>query len=255
MKYIYFAIAILCSTAAFAQDTKETTTVVRKTMTMSGAEANRMFSNVTDKKIYQRDGTIVDSVKAAAMVKSFEYGLGYATPEGQTEMKRVLMKINPKHELELYQRIKTDTRMQLKSAKLQDGLTLDLKPLAKSVDTTKLAGKAIIMIFWCPGCYNGSRHDEYHEINDIISTYYNPDKLQVIAITNSPFDVAADELKKSPILNARNVFEGSHVTDDYQTENRPVIIMTDKAHKILFSVKNNTGVTNWMLNKLLKENM
>ncbi|MBC7398851.1 MAG: hypothetical protein H7289_02815 [Mucilaginibacter sp.] len=77
----------------------------------------------------------------------------------------------------------------------------------------------------------------------------------MIAITNSPFDVAADELKKSPILNARNVFEGGFIASVYQTDNRPVIVMTDKAHKILFSVANNTAVTTWMLNKLLKENL
>ncbi len=79
--------------------------------------------------------------------------------------------------------------------------------------------------------------------------------MQVIAITNSPFDVAAESLKKSPILNARHVFEGSDITDAYQTDNRPVIVMTDKAHKILFSVNNNAAVTPWMLNKLLKENV
>jgi hypothetical protein len=255
MKYILFVIAILCSTVAIAQDTKETITVVRKTITMTGAEVKRMFGNVTDKKIYQRDGTIVDSVKAAAMVKSFEYGLGYGTPAGQTEMKHLITKIDPAQKMDLYQRIKSMPAFMLKSPKLQDGLILDLKPIAKSVDTTKLVGKAIIMIFWCPGCYNGTRHDEYREVNDVISTYYNPDKLQVIAVTNAPFDLAADELKKNPILNARHVFEGSYVTDEYQTDNRPVIIMTDKAHKILFSVKNNTAVTNWMLNKLLKENI
>lgn len=253
MKHIFFAIAILCSTVALAQDNKQTTTVVRKTITMTGPEASRMFSNVTDRKIYQRDGKVIDSAKAVAMVKSFEYALGYGNIEGQTTMKRMIMKINPKQKLELYQRIKSSS--DLKSQKLQDGLTLDLNPMAKRVDTSKLTGKAIIMIFWCPGCYNGTRNNEYFEINELISTYYNPDKLQIIAITNAPFDVAADELKKSPILNARHVFEGSYVTAGYQTENKPVIVMTDKAHKIIFSVAYNTGVTTWMLNKLLKENI
>jgi hypothetical protein len=255
MKQILFTIAILCSTVALAQDNKETTTVVRKTMTMTGAEANRMFGSVTDTKLYQRDGTVVDSITAAAMIRSRDYETGYGTPQGQTEMKRLITKVNPKMKMDMYQRIKTDPRMEIKSTRLQDGLTLDLKPLAKRVDTAKLVGKAIVMIFWCPGCYSGAQPDQYHDVNEIISTYYNPDKLQVIAITNAPFDVAADALKKSPILNARNVFEGGYVTDDYQTENRPIIVVTDKAHKILFSIKNNTGVTNWMLNKLLKENI
>lgn len=253
MKHFFFAIAILCNTAAIAQDTKEPTTVVRKTMT--GAEANRMFGSITDKKLYQRDGTVVDSVTAEAMLKTRDYETGFGTPQGQTEMKRIITKVNPKMKLDMYQRIKTDPRMQLKSPKLQDGVTLDLTPMAKSVDTTKLVGKAIVMIFWCPGCYSGAPRNQYQDINDIISTYYNPNKLQVIAITNAPFDVAADALKKSPILNARNVFEAGYLTQDYQTENRPLIVVTDKAHKILFGVKNYTGVTNWMLNKLLKENL
>jgi hypothetical protein len=253
MKHFLFAIAIFFTAGAMAQDTRETTTVVRKTMT--GAEANRMFGSVTDKKLYQRDGTVVDSVAAEAMLKSRDYETGFGTPQGQTEMKRIITKVNPKIKLDMYQRIKTDPRMQLKSPKLQDGITLDLTPMAKSVDTNKLVGKAIVMIFWCPGCYSGAPRNQYQDINDIISTYYNPDKLQVIAITNAPFDVAADALKKSPILNARNVFEAGYLTQDYQTENRPIIVVPDKAHKILFGVKNYTGVTNWMLNKLLKENL
>ncbi|MBC7398852.1 MAG: hypothetical protein H7289_02820 [Mucilaginibacter sp.] len=173
MKPILFAIAIFCSTTVLAQDTTRSI----KVMSMKGSDLNRMFGNVTDRKIYQRDGTIVDSVKAAAMVKSFEYETGFGTPIGQTEMKRIITRIDPKHKMETYQLMKIIQQMRLKSTRLQDGLTLDLKPIAKSVDTTKLTGKAIIMIFWCPGCYNGTRHDEYREVNNVISTYYNPDKL------------------------------------------------------------------------------
>ncbi|MDB5003598.1 MAG: hypothetical protein JWQ34_1823 [Mucilaginibacter sp.] len=225
-------------------------------MSMSGADYNKMFKfKVTDRNIYDQEGHVVDSVTADKMVKSMDYGISLVSTNGQESFRRTLTKINPKQQESIYQSLK-DLPHALRSRRLQDGLTLDLKPISQRVDTAKLLGKAIIMIFWCTECYSGAGvPNQYHAVNDVISTYYNPDKLQVIAITDSPFDVAAEALKKSPILNARNVFEASGITDAYQTDNRPVIVMTDKAHKILFSISNNAGVTVWMLNKLLKENV
>ncbi|MES2427891.1 MAG: hypothetical protein V4560_13010 [Bacteroidota bacterium] len=254
MKHLLFVILLFSSTVALAQNTQQTTTPVTKIM--SGADLQKMIGNVTDRNIYDRDGNIIDSVTAEAKVKSFEYQLGFGTPAGQTGYKHVLSKIDPDRQMLTYKTMKSIPSLRLRSSKLQDGVVLDLKPLARRADTAKLTGKTIIMIFWCPSCYSGgSVPDQYKEINAVISNYYDPNKLQVLAITHAPFDVAAEALKKNPILNAYNIFEASYITDDYQTDNRPAIIMTDKNHKIVFSIAGHAAISPWMLNKLLKENI
>ena len=255
MKHLLLFILLFCNTILFAQNTQQITTTAPVTKIMSGADLQKMIGNVTDRNIYDNDGNIVDSVTAATKVKSFEYQLGFGTPPGQTGYKHILSKIDPDRQLMMYKTMKNIPSLRLRSPKLQDGVVLDLKPIVKRADTAKLIGKAIIMIFWCPSCYSGSVPDQYKEINDVISTYYDPNKIQVLAITHASFVEAADALKKSPILNAHNIFEASYITDDYQTDNRPAIIMTDKNHKIIFSLAGHAALSPWMLNKLLKENM
>ena len=124
MKKIFTVALLLSCSAVFAQ---QTVVVTRKTMT--GAEANRMFSKITDPKIYDMSGNLIDSVKAAQMVKTFDYTMGRGTPVGQTETKRVLFKSN--HAMDA--RIDKETRVynRPKSEKLHEGVVLDLKPFAK----------------------------------------------------------------------------------------------------------------------------
>ncbi len=221
---------------------------------MKGSDLNKMF-HVTDHTIYTREGDVVDSVTALKMVKTLEYQTGYGNVKGQEGLKRVITKIDPARQEQMYQILKTQPVLRPRSPKTQEGVVLDLKPIANRLDTVKLKGKALLLIFWCAGCYSGSTPDQFMEINDITSAYADPSKLEVVAITQHSFDVGATALKKSPILNARHIFDASDINAAYNTGDRPLILLTNKDHKIIYAMAQHAAITPWMLNKLLKENV
>jgi hypothetical protein len=215
------------------------------------AEKKKMLGPDPDPNIYDTEGNIVDSAKAAQMVRSLDYTMAYQKLKGQTAFKHVVIKTMPKVQLMAYEYMKSVPYLNVQSPELQDGQILNLKPIAKRIDTTTLAGKAVIMIFWCPQCYNGSKPDQYREINEAIAPFANSDKLQVLAITNvQPYE-ATDALKKSPILYARMLSGASAVTYKYEMGDQNAIIMTDTKHKIIFSLANRVPITSQVLHKLL----
>jgi hypothetical protein len=216
-------------------------------------EKKKMLGPDPDNHIYDNEGNIVDSAKAADMVRSLDYTMALRKLKGQTAFKHVVIKTIPKVQLMAYQYLKDEPYLKVESPKLQDGVILDLKPLVKKIDTTTLTGKAIIMIFWCPECYNGSKPDQYREINEAIAPFANSDKLQVLAITKvQPYE-AKDALKKSPILYAQMITGASSVTYKYDMNDQPAIIMTDTTHKIIFAMSNRLPMTPQILHKLLNE--
>jgi hypothetical protein len=221
---------------------------------MSGG-AGRLAASVTDRNIYDSQGNVVDPAKAAEMEKTFEYHTNVGQINGQPTLRHVIRKINPDLQTRIYQTINNIPELKVKSAKLQVGATLKLKPIARRVDTTKLVGKAIVMIFWRPAHPGEPMYDQYHDINNAIAPYANSGKLQVIAITHLGFDKAADELKYNPILNAQLITGAPSINYDYETNDEPMLIMTDTSHKIILSATRHVFETAWMLHQLLKEDL
>lgn len=147
----------------------------------------------------------------------------------------------------------TKKLLQPKSTKLREGLALDLRPLSKKLVLKEMAGKAVLLIFWCDGCFNGSIPDAYKEINEVLTKYKNPDKLEIIAITHHLPEHAMKALMKNPIVNNRHIVDASDVNNSYETENQPLLILTDQTHKILYAIKGNAAITPRILNNKLKE--
>jgi hypothetical protein len=236
-----------------AQDTtRKVVSVVSSTEIKSGTDLNKMLSGIkiTDPKIYDKEGNIVDSLTAIGKVKSFEYTLGWSRNK-EGELKRTLFKINP--EAQILMDANARKMFSPKSEKLQEGILLDLKPLSKRIDLQELKGKAVLLIFWGNGLYAGSKADAYEEVNEVLEKFKNPEKLQIIAITHHSVDDATRALAKSPIVNTRHILNAEDVNQAYETENRPVIVLTDKMHKIVYSIKNNATMTPRILNNTLKE--
>lgn len=226
--------------------------------TVTGEEAEKLSAairNITDPNIYDRQGNVVAPAKAAEMEKSFEYHVSAGQTPGKTGFRHLIARVDPETEERVYQTVNNIPLLKVKSPKLQEGVMLKLKPIAKRVDTNKLVGKAIVMIFWRPAHAGEPITDQYHEINRAIAPFANSDKLQVIAITHLGFPAAVDELKYNPILNAQMVTNGSNITDDYGTGEEPVLIMTDTSHKIILSSTRHVFETAWMLHKLLQDNL
>ncbi|RZK72403.1 MAG: hypothetical protein EOO85_19150, partial [Pedobacter sp.] len=249
---ILITILLLSVYSVYAQDTSRKAVSVTSTVIKKGSELQKMPMSVkiTDPKIYDKAGNVVDSLEAIAKVKSFLYTLGWAANK-DGEYKRTLFKIDP--ELQVMIDANTKKLLQPKNTKLREGLVLDLRPLSKKLAHKEMDGKAVLLIFWCDGCFNGSTPDAYKEINEVLTKYKNPDKLEIIAITHHLPEHAMKALMKNPIVNNRHIVDAGEINDSYETENQPLLILTDQTHKILYAIKGNAAITPRILNNTLKE--
>ncbi|HEX8608442.1 MAG TPA: hypothetical protein VF679_07380 [Pedobacter sp.] len=252
-RFTLIALLIVSSTQSFAQEQDKRKVVsVTSTAIKSGSELQKMLSGVkiTDPKIYDRAGNVVDSLEAIAKVKSFLYTLGWAQNK-DGEYKRTIFKIDP--EVQVLMDANMKKRLLPKSLKLREGVILDLKPMAKKLDLKELEGKSVLLIFWCDGCYSGSKADAYAEVNEVLTKYKDPEKFEILAVTHHSIDEATRALSKSPIVNTRHILAAGDVNQAYETGNRPVLVLTDKSHKILYSITGSATMTPRILNNTLKE--
>lgn len=240
MKKILILALLLVGSATFAQ---QTVRVVTKQMT--GAEAMKIIPKVTDPKIYDRAGNIIDSAEARAKVKSFDYEMGMAIPAGQKEYKNVLFKVDHAQQDEMDARFKM--MMRPANPKVWEGVTLDLTPLAKHTDTTKLVGKAVVLLF-----RNQNYGFMYKSINDAIENSIDKNKFEVFVITKLDYASAKTAQKNAPILNAHHIVDAQDLTDAYETKGDALIIVTNAQHQITYSAKSGPAMAGRTLNKLLK---
>ncbi|MES2828759.1 MAG: hypothetical protein V4687_11400 [Bacteroidota bacterium] len=221
-----------------------------KSVIMKGSDVQKMLGSVTDKLIYDEHGKIIDSLEADKMVKTFKYTLGFGLVKGLEGMRRKLSRFSDAR----WEQMDSISRKSRKpqNIKIQEGMTLDLKPLSKRVELDELKSKTVILIFWCRGCYVGSGRDAYASLNDVLLKYKNPEKFRILVVTHHSYDEAAEALKVSPIVNDQHIYNASQITEAYETRNRPHIIMTDQNHKIIYSVTDNAMSTPRTVDKFLK---
>jgi len=245
-RILLIATLSLCYSFTMAQSTDTKTTVVRRE-TMTGAEVNRMMeaSKPKDPKVYDIHGKVIDSAEVQRLLATYEYRLGRHSVNN--EYKHVLSKINFEKQAE----IDRETKLMSKPAspKLQEGVILDLKSFKKYTDIKALTGKPIVLIIWCDGCFGGS--DAYNPVNEVLRRFMNPDKLAIITVTNHDVERANEALKKNPIVNTQHIIAASDIIKEFAI-NRPVILLTDINHKILYSVTNNAEMTPRTLFFMLK---
>lgn len=234
-----------CSKTTVTKETAATKETIATFKIVKGSEIKKLMPDITDPKIYDSTGNVVDSATARRMVRSFDYTLGRGTPVGQAETKRMLFKVN--HATE--GRFDADMKMRLrpKSPKLWEGVTLDLTPLAKHADLSKLNGKAIVLLFW-----NNRYGNMYERVNDVTSDYINGNKFAVFAITDLGYAEAKTAQKTTPILNARHIVDAQDITSFYATGGDALVVVTNAQHKITYAVTGSAAMTPRILNSLLK---
>jgi len=245
MKKVISAALLLSCSVAFAQ-----TTAIVTQKTIKGSDMIKMMPKITDPKIYDKAGNIVDSAAAVAMLKTYNYTQGYGIPAGQTETKHMIFKTDPAQQKAMDDRVKLMLRPA--NPKLWEGKTLDLKPLVTHTDTGKLAGKAVILIFW-KNVGQPVGVTSYAEINDIVAKYIGSNKFEVFAITNLDYDGAFDYSRINPISNAHHIMDAKAITDAYNIKDKPAIIVTDTKHQITYSATDFPAMTPRVLNKQLSE--
>jgi len=214
---------------------------------MTGAEFARIAPKITDKKIYDQAGNVVDSARARQMIKTFEYEMWQVKPAGQTEYKHVIIRVNRAAE---DKRDAGDKQFFWpKSNRLAEGTTLDLSALAKHIDVGKLGGKAVVLLFYIGA---SGYKNMYDGINDAVDNSIDGHKFEVIAITHLDYASAKTAQKAVPILNAHHVVDAQDLTDFYETERHAVIVITNTQHQIIYAAKDGPVMVPRTLNKLLK---
>lgn len=243
MKKILTAALLLVCSGSFAQ-----TGVVVTRKTMTGAEYAgfmKKVPKVTDTKIYDSEGKIIDSVKARQMLKSFDYEMWQAIPNGQTEYKKMLVKVN--HDRQEKRDAGDVKFFWPKNPKLSNGMILDLTPLAKHTNISKLDGKAVVLLF--RNKYYGFM---YQGINDAIANSISSNKFEVFVITNLDYASAKTAQKNAPILNAHHIVDAQDLTNFYETGGDALIVVTNAKHEITYAAKSGPAMAPRMLNSLLK---
>ncbi|RZK78502.1 MAG: hypothetical protein EOO92_11005 [Pedobacter sp.] len=250
MKFQLVLAALLCSTIAFSQTTDKTTTTTT-TIVKKGSEINKMLAEMqpTDKTVYDINGNAVNPAEVKAKLRSFDYNMSIRKLSQFPDYKHVIFKLDRKVQAER----DSITKEMLKPAnpKLREGQILDVKPLKKYIDKDRLNGKAVALIF-LPAQYTTTGNDVYAKLNGVLETYKNPDKFEILAITNlDPFK-AAQALSRSPIINTQLIIDAQEVFNNYETQNTMLILLTNPSHKILYSVKNSAEMTPRQLNDYLR---
>ncbi|RZK73035.1 MAG: hypothetical protein EOO85_18220 [Pedobacter sp.] len=251
MKYHLLFTSLLFSSLAFGQ-TPETTTTKTTTVVMKGSELNKMFANmkVDDKNYYDMDGNIVSSADVKAKLRTFEYELSIRKLDKFPDYKHVVHKVD-KRQQALMDSVSL-LRFQPNSDKLKIGMTLDVKPLYNYVDIKRLNGKIIALIFWSDAYYGKTGMDINERLNNVLSDFKIPGKIEILSITHHPAGRAAEALLKNPIVNTQHILDAQDVIKEYKTENELTVVLTDANHKILYSAKGSAAVTPRQFNKHLK---
>jgi hypothetical protein len=247
MKNLFVVILIIAGNIAVAQTTK----IIRGDAPPSqtgGVDVRKLIGGITDQNIYDMDGNILDSVTAGKMLRTYDYYSAFSIPKGQTSLKRVVKKADPKEDAETERYMKITHRP--KSSKLWDGITLDLKPLEQRTDVSKLEGKGIVLIFWKG---SASAHRYYESINDVIADNIGDKKFDVFAITAQSYNEAKQSLQKNPILNAHQIIDAESVIDDYGITEPFVLVVTNARHQVTYAITTFAAVTPRVLKRLFKE--
>ncbi|GAB3924793.1 hypothetical protein [Mucilaginibacter myungsuensis] len=227
----------LYSAGLFAQsDTGRTATATRSAI-LSGNTVKEMVGKIDDENVYDAEGNILDHAAGEKLLRTYEYRRGITRVKGQNGLRKSITRIDPAREEMILKMVLSGNSKPI-SPKLQLGEVLDATPFEKKLNGLSLNGKALVLLFWCGGCYPNPDKTGYDDINYITGKFANPDKFEVLAITHQSLPDAEAAMKKLPILNARHIFNGWGLTDLYETNNKALIVITDKDHKITYAAKN-----------------
>lgn len=250
MKLTLLLIFALLNSSVLIAQSEHGQVVQRSTRKLTADEVKNLYStNITDPNFYDLKGNLVDSADAKAKLESLDYQQGWMTLRG--ERRKIISKIDSASQMRMYSEF--GASFTPKSDKLKNGNILDLKPFGKRIDRDRFRGKAVLLIFWCDGCYNGKTTNDYAAVNAALSKYINPEKLQVLTITHHTVEHAMKALARNPIVNTQHIVEAGDIARAYETDGRPVLVLTDKDHKIIYSVTGAPVMTPWMLKTRLKE--
>ena len=211
---------------------------------------------VTRKVAVTNDGTMgLDTTKLAIdekgnklhfnqyikLLQSGQYDIRSFDSNGQSPTEYRLQKRDPSRDLEMYAMAKK--QIASKSAVLQEGSKLSVAPLAHLIKPEEFEGKAIVLVFFTADCDQCNRG--LAGLDSFFKEVYDPKKMIIVAINYRDKDKTYEQLKLTPLPNARIIYDAYKIIrESYWINATNAFVVTDKNHVIQFTAEGGGGIIN-----------
>lgn len=211
---------------------------------------------VTKKVTVTNDGTMgLDTTKLAVdeksnklhfyqyikLLQTGQYDIIPIDANGQLLAEYHLKKRDPNRDLEIYEVAKK--QIASKSAMLQEGSKLTVAPLAHLINSEEFEGKAIVLVFFTADCDQCNRG--LAGLDSFFKEVYDPKKMIIVAINYRDKDKTYEQLKLTPLPNARIIYDAYKIIrESYWINASNAFVVTDKNHIIQFAAEGGGGIIN-----------
>ncbi|GAB2982679.1 hypothetical protein GCM10027049_19260 [Mucilaginibacter puniceus] len=168
---------------------------------------------------------------------------------GQLLTEYRLKKRDPIRDLEIYEMAKK--QIASKSAVLQEGSKLTIAPLAHLIKPEEFEGKAIVLVFFTAECDQCNRG--LAGMDSFFKEVYDPEKMIIVAINYRDKDKTYEQLKLTPLPNARIIYDAYKIIKEaYWINASNAFVVTDKNHVIQFTAEGSGGIINTVFRSKVK---
>lgn len=213
-------------------------TVVRKvTVTNDGT-----MGLDTNKLAVDEKGNKLHFYQYKNLLQSGKYIIGVSGTNGMLGGDEYrLIKRDDNQNLQMYEMVKK--QLAIKSAMLQEGSKLSIEPLSHLIKAEDFDGKAIVLILFtaeCDQCNTGLAG-----LDSFFKEVYDPKKMIIVAINYRDKDKTYEQLKLTPLPNARIIYDAYKIIrESYWINASNAFVVTDKNHIIQFAAEGGGGIIN-----------
>jgi len=242
MKHCLVFILLITNLAASAQAPAGGKIVMHKTTETMGLDTNKLAVDP--------DGNKLHFYQYMQLIRAGKYNIRITAGNGFPLAEYQLEKVNEQQIMERYAMLKK--QMSNKSAMLQDGNKLPVEPLLVGISKEQFDNKIIVAIFFQPGC--DMCNTGLDEIGSFLKDHYDPQKMIIVAISNGDQEATYSQLTKTPIPNARLIFNGQKVKEAYWMDASAMnYVVTNKDHIIQFTISASGGIVNTVFKSKMAE--
>lgn len=236
-RFLTVFILSICWVIAYGQNKTVTKTVIRKvTVTSDGTMGLDTAQLAVDEK-----GNKLHFYQYVKLLQSGQYDIIPIDANGQLLTEYRLKKRDPNRDLEIYEVAKK--QIASKSAMLQEGSKLSVAPLAHLINPEEFEGKAIVLIFFTAECDQCNR--SLAGLDSFFKEIYDPKKMIIVAINNREKEETYEQLKLTPLPNARIIYDAYKIIkESYWVNASNAFVVTDKNHIIQFAAEGGGGIIN-----------
>ena len=195
----------------------------------------------TNRIVIDEQGNRLHFYQYKNLLTSGQYGITTRGPNGPLLNEYRLVKRDDNQNLQMYEMMKK--QIASKSAMLQEGSKLTVAPLTHLINPEEFEGKAIVLIFFtaeCDQCNMG-----LNGLASFFTQVYDPKKMIIVAINYRDKDKTYEQLKLTPLPNARIIYDAYKIIKEaYWINASNAFVVTDKNHIIQFAAEGGGGIIN-----------